>query len=155
MKLRKHWWIWILVGIYIWLIFRNSLMVASVSDALSSRVTHELMNILQHFGLYADFSTFHHYVRKLAHFTEFAGLGFLVVLAMHICPLFHHRSLNFLLFLFSVPFADEMIQLHVAGRSSQFTDMLIDCSGCLFGGFLCYVLFLILKDLFHHQKHQS
>ena len=74
MKPRKHWWIWILVGIYIWLIFRNSLMVASVSDALSSRVTHELMNILQHFGLYADFSTFHHYVRKLAHFTEFAGL---------------------------------------------------------------------------------
>ncbi len=155
MKPRRHWWIWILVGLYIWMIFRNSLMIADVSDAASSRVTNFLIRHLQHFGLYADFYVFHHYVRKAAHFAEFAGLGFLVTLAMHICPLFKSRFLNFALFLIAVPFADETIQQYVDGRSSQYFDMLIDGGGFLAGGFVCYVLILIFLDLFFRKGRKT
>lgn len=148
MKPRKQWWIWLLVAGYIWFIFRNSLMVADLSEAASTKVTYWLANHLQRFGLYADFFTFHHYVRKFAHFAEFAGLGFLVTLAMHICPLFKSRFLNFVLFLVAIPVMDETIQRFVDGRSSQYTDMLIDGGGFLAGGFACYVLILIFLDLF-------
>ena len=153
MKPRKQWWIWLLVAAYIWFIFSNSLMVAETSSALSTKVTYFLLNHMNRFGLYADFYTFHHYVRKLAHFSEFAGLGFLVTLAMHICPLFRSRFLNFTLFLVAVPVMDETIQQFVEGRNSEYFDMLIDGGGFLVGGFICYVMILILKDLFGRPVH--
>ena len=155
MKPRKHWWIWLVVGAYIWFIFSNSLMVAQASSSLSSKVTWYLANHLQRFGLYADFNMFHHYVRKLAHFCEFAGLGFLVTMAMHICPLFKSRFLNFTLFLIAVPVADETIQRFVDGRSSEMFDMLIDGGGFLAGGFVCYVFILILLDLFGEKRRNA
>jgi VanZ family protein len=152
-KKRKHRWVWLLVAAYIAFIFHNSMMVASASSALSTKVAMWLARFLQNFGLYvADFSLFHHYIRKLAHFTEFAGLGVLVGIAMHVSPLFRHRALNFLVFLFAVPFADEMIQRFYDGRSSQFTDMFIDAGGFVFGGFCIYLLLLLLTDLFHSRR---
>ena len=107
MKPRRHWWVWIIVGLYIWMIFRNSLMIAEASSALSAKVAYRLIAIINRYGFYIDFYTFHHYVRKLAHFAEFAGLGFLVTMAMHICPLFRSRFLNFVLFLIAIPAIDE------------------------------------------------
>lgn len=153
MKPRKHWWVWILVGLYIYMIFHNSMMVASASESLSLKVTHFFAAHIERFGLYvSDISTLNHYVRKAAHFTEFAGLGFLVTIAMHICPLFHSRFLNFALFLFAVPFADETIQRYVPGRGPSGWDMLIDGSGFLCGGLSAYILVLIIKDLFFRKK---
>ena len=149
----KHIWIWLVVVGYIYLIFRNSMMIAEVSDQLSGGITHKIMWFLEQRGIYAEYHVFHHYIRKLAHFTEFAGLGFLVGLAMHICPLLPSRFLNFALFLVAIPFSDEMLQQFFDGRSTQFTDMLIDGAGMLFGGLMIYILILIIKDLFH--THQS
>jgi len=144
----RFWWVWLFVAAYIYFIFSNSLEVASASETLSEKVSTALLSILSRFSLYSsNFSLFNHYVRKLAHFSEFAGLGFLVSLAMHICPLFRSRFFNFTLFLVAVPFADETIQRYVPGRSPQFHDMLIDGSGFLFGAFFCYALILILMDL--------
>ena len=155
MKPRRNWWVWIFVALYIWMIFRNSMMIADASSALSTKVAYYLIRILNRYGFYADFYLFHHYVRKLAHFTEFAGLGFLVTLAMHICPLFKSRFLNFVLFLVAVPAIDETIQRFVDGRSSEYFDMLIDGGGFLFGGFVCYVVILIFNDLFFHRRKQN
>ena len=144
----RYWWVWLLVAAYIVLIFHNSLEVAAVSDAVSYKVAYKLLDILKQFTLYtSDISMFNHYVRKLAHFTEFAGLGFLVSFAMHLCPLFKYRFLNFAMFLVAIPFMDETIQKFVSGRSSQFSDMLIDGSGFLCGAFFCYVLILVILDL--------
>ncbi|MBR3344868.1 MAG: VanZ family protein [Solobacterium sp.] len=148
MKRYRYWWIWILVCLYIYMIFRNSMMVAELSSKMSSGVTVWILNHISKFGLYAsDFYTVHHYVRKLAHFTEFAGLGCLVSLAMHICPLMPSRFLNFVLFLIAIPAGDEVIQHFTEGRSMQFSDMAIDGSGFLFGAFLCYVLILVVLDI--------
>ncbi|NCB33588.1 MAG: VanZ family protein [Erysipelotrichia bacterium] len=144
----RYWWVWLLVAAYIAFIFHNSLEVAAASDAISYSVAEKFLHFLQRFSLYSnDCQLFNHYIRKAAHFTEFAGLGFLVSLAMHICPLFKHRSLNLTLFLVAIPFADETIQKFVEGRSSQASDMLIDGSGFLAGAFFCYILILVIMDL--------
>ena len=155
MKPRRHWWVWIIVGLYIWMIFRNSLMIAETSSALSAKVAYRLIAVINRYGFYIDFFTFHHYVRKLAHFAEFAGLGFLVTMAMHICPLFKSRFLNFVLFLIAIPAIDETIQRYVDGRSSQYFDMVIDGGGFLFGGLVCYILILIIRDLFFRKKEKT
>ena len=58
-----------------------------------------------------------------------------------------------LLFLFAVPFADETIQRFYAGRSSQFSDMVIDASGFLAGGifaFLCILIYYGARNPDHH-----
>ncbi len=158
MKTKNRWrhiWVWLLVGLYIYYIFHNSMMVAEASNEASYAVTYKLISILEKYGLYTDFYVFHHYVRKLAHFTEFAGLGFLVGFAMQICPLFKSRFLNFTLFLFLIPISDELIQQFYEGRSTQVSDMFIDAGGILFGGFLIYILILIFKDLFLNKNTES
>lgn len=147
MKKKKNRWIWILVIAYIAFIFSNSLMSSDLSSSLSTYTARILTAFLQRFGIApTDFVTFHYYVRKLAHFTEFTGLGLLTAIAIAISPLFHSRTMNFLLFLLAIPFSDEAIQYFVPGRSPAFRDMLIDCSGILFGGLLGYLLYLVIKD---------
>jgi VanZ family protein len=74
---------------------------------------------------------------------------------MHICPLFKSRFLNFVLFLIAIPAIDETIQRYVDGRSSQYFDMVIDGGGFLFGGLVCYVLVLIIKDLLFRKNRQE
>ena len=152
MKRYKNIWIWLIVIAYIGFIFHNSLAVAVVSENASMRVSEILLRLLTHFSLYTnDINLFNHYVRKLAHFSEFALLGFLVGIAMNVCPIFKHKCLNFILFLIAIPFTDEMIQNFSEGRSPQFTDMLIDASGYLFGGLVIYIIFLIIKDIFRKK----
>lgn len=147
MKRYKHIWIWFLVIAYIGFIFQNSMTVATVSEIESLKVSDILLRILRHFSLVTnDIQLFNHYVRKLAHFSEFALLGFLVGIAMNVCPVFKHKSLNFIFFMLLIPFTDEMLQNFFDGRSPQFTDMIIDASGYLFGGLVIYIIILILKD---------
>ena len=50
-----------------------------------------------------------------------------------------------------IPFADEMLQNFYDGRSAQFSDMLIDSSGYIFGGLVIYIIFLIINDIFRNR----
>lgn len=145
---RKNIWIWFVIIIYIGFIFHNSLTIATVSEDTSLDVAKLLLRILNHFTLYtSDIMHFNHYVRKLAHFLEYAGLGFLIGLAMQICPIFKKKSLNFVLFLVFVPVIDECLQYFTEGRSCQVSDMILDACGFLFGGLVIYIFILIIKDL--------
>lgn len=148
MRTDKHQWTWILVILYILLIFRNSLTVGSDSESLSMHVSEYLLAILKNISLYtSDIKVFNHYVRKLAHFTEFAGLGFLTYFSVRFSPFLRNKVLNFLLILFTVPFLDETIQRFVPGRGPGFHDMMIDACGCLFGALPAYLLLLIIRDI--------
>ena len=72
-------------------------------------------------------------VRKAAHMTEFASLG---VLLCAFAFAFGEKLRCFLLsYLFGVFYAatDEIHQLFVAGRSCQFSDVMIDSFGVLIG----------------------
>jgi VanZ family protein len=151
-KKKNRWWVWLLVAAYIAFIFYNSLQTAVVSDDRSLAIAAWLEPRLNSRGILISTAMLNHYVRKLAHFSEFFGLGLLVTAALFTAPVFRLRFLNFLIFVLSIPFADETIQRFVAGRSSQFSDMVIDGSGMLAGGLFCYLLILVIRDIFRRRS---
>ena len=86
-----------------------------------------------------------HQIRKLAHFAEYTLLGFLAMLCLRVYTRRFVRHISWpLLFGLLVANTDETIQLLMAGRSSQLTDVWIDFSGVCAGLFvsLCLLLFL-------------
>ena len=151
----KKWFrflIWLAVIAYAAFIFSNSLMDGEASGAWSYTIANKIARALEVRGIYMNMSTFHHYLRKMAHFLEFFGLGSLVAIAIATCPLFRSRLLNFVLFLIAVPCSDELIQYYVPGRANSIKDVIIDMSGMICGGFCIYVCWLIIKDLFFRHK---
>ncbi len=82
-----------------------------------------------------------HIVRKAAHFTEYALMGFLWYL------LLRKKRLNLLLSVGATAFyaaSDELHQKFVAGRSGQISDVILDtCGGCC-GVLAAFVLLCVL-----------
>ena len=123
----------ILTGLMIAFIWGNSCLSREASGAQSGRLTAFLMGILDPNGC-IPVEKFHHFVRKMAHFTEFALLGGLIGSQFwHIGRLTGQqlRSLPVLLVLL-VAVTDEYIQ-YFTGRGSAVTDVVLDFSGALFG----------------------
>jgi VanZ family protein len=81
------------------------------------------------------------YVRKAAHFSEYALMGFLWYLWLHrvkFAPLIALAATA----LYSC--TDEFHQLFVPGRAGQLRDVLIDSSGAVFGILVAFVLICIV-----------
>lgn len=116
----KKFRLWLcLTLVWLCVIWGHSLMPASVSREESGGV----LAVLQHIFPWLT----HHILRKLAHFSAFAVLGFFLTLT------FSHRG-RFTVFspigcALGAAFCDETIQLFVEGRSGQVTDIWIDLSG--------------------------
>lgn len=73
------------------------------------------------------------YIRKSAHFLEYAVLG---VLTLGCCRVWlENRKIWFLSWLWSILYAisDECHQLFVAGRAGRWQDVLLDAAGALSG----------------------
>ena len=88
------------------------------------------------------------YVRKSAHFLEFAALGFFLSLMVNtIYPDFLRR--------FSITLGagalyaavDEIHQIFVPGRAAEFTDFLIDSLGVSIGILISTAIFAIIKRI--------
>ncbi len=108
--------------LWIAIIFGQSSMPATVSNVESG-------GLLTIISKYLPFIT-HHLLRKLAHFTEFAILGFLLAQCFH-------RSIFWPLFVGVLcAMTDETIQLFVSGRSGQLTDVWLDFAGVITGSVL-------------------
>lgn len=139
---------WILVFIHISFIFRNSLTIADSSQKISYSVSYTILRYLSYFSLYtSNIRRFDYFVRKLAHFSEFALLGILVLCAIRrTTPRFYAYQIH-LTFLLFVPITDEIIQLFVPGRACQISDVFIDISGYLFGSFIALTLFHLISDI--------
>ena len=102
-----------------------------------------------------SFAISHLFVRKAAHFLEFAVMGALV------CFLFYFLFIKgketkkiywifySMLPSFAVAAIDETIQLFVEGRAGKFSDVLIDSSGALCSAL---IFFLILYIKISHKK---
>lgn len=115
------------------IIWGNSLVPGSGSGSLSLSVVEAVRGALDALRLPSDWVT-NFLVRKTAHFTEYAVLGVLVAHAFdpeHTAE--HMRLAAICLALVLVPSIDETIQLFVAGRSGQVTDVLLDCCGAATG----------------------
>lgn len=126
-------WPWQLASIlWLMLIFLHSSMPAEVSRAESGGLFYLLS---QAFPFLTE-----HMLRKLAHFGEFAILG--VFLGQSLRPSYIRVLLAGLL----CALCDETIQLFVAGRSSQVSDIWVDFAGVLAAaGFLWVIRWLRSK----------
>lgn len=142
----KNKWIWILIFLYIGFIWSNSLQPGTDSGSLSKNITQMILDVLSYINVSFDFDAFHHFIRKLAHFSEYAILGNLVILALHREPLLKNIQLNYVLFLILPASIDESIQHFIPGRYGAITDVLIDMSGFLFGSLLVYVIVKLINS---------
>ena len=91
-----------------------------------------------------------HFVRKLAHFTEFFILGCLACVFFRSAFVRRKRPLVFAAaasscYGLAAAVTDEFLQLTSPGRSCQISDMLLDLSGVLAGTVLLAVLFYFFK----------
>lgn len=121
------------------LIFRNSMYPIVQSDMQSGFVLRYLNRFLAFFGGSMQLTQFA--VRKMAHFTEYFVLGFVLTLILQMPGRKWRPSLSLQLFLLlAVPVIDETIQLHSSGRNSSIIDVWIDFAGCVAGLGLSYLI---------------
>lgn len=151
----KKKYIWLLIFLYILFIFSNSLQVGSTSSSISGGFTTTLLSLLKYIGIQIEYATLHHFIRKAAHFIEYAVLGILVFIAIHIEPLLQNQALNFILFWILPASLDETIQVFVPDRNGCITDVLLDMSGFLTGSILIYLIHMLVKKHSLHREHVS
>lgn len=137
----KRKYFWILIFLYILFIFSNSLTVGEKSSSISGGLTTYLLNILHQLSIEIEYDTFHHFIRKAAHFTEYAGLGALVYISIQLEPLFKNKTINFLLFWILTPSIDETIQHFIPDRYGCVQDVLLDMCGFITGTIITYFLY--------------
>lgn len=127
-------------------IFSQSMLSGEVSGGLSQRVAAFLKPILDPMGSWSD-DAFHYFIRKCAHFSEFAVLGMCVCGAtVNLGTIRGKRyiALPALITLLSAV-GDEFLQ-HFTGRGSAVTDVVIDFCGALSGiGIFVLILFLLRR----------
>ena len=131
----------VVILVYICFIYGNSLTPASISSQESGFLLEKVRGAMESLGWEHLWLT-EHIIRKTAHFAEYAVLGGLTAKAYGLYG--RHRIFNrdALMLIFMVPFVDETIQLFVAGRSGQISDVWLDMSGAAVGmaitaGVLC------------------
>ncbi|MBQ0071700.1 MAG: VanZ family protein [Spirochaetales bacterium] len=142
-------------------VFYLSSQTADDSSALSGRVSKIILSIVvPGFRTMSDLErqewilSSQHIIRKLAHFTEYAVLGFFLCGYLHtfVSSISFRRSVISLVLSFLYASSDEFHQAFVGGRGPGFKDVLIDTSGALFG-ILWMLLFCFL--VFRHMKKKN
>ena len=142
MNRRGHGWIWLLAGVLLF-IWGNSLLPAEVSGAISGWL-HGLLKEGLPKGAASGGDRL---LRKIAHFTEFALLG--AVLLRLLRTREARLPVAWLLSLACGIFAaclDELLQHFSPGRSPQLGDVCIDAAGVLTGTLLCLIITIIGKS---------
>ena len=126
---------------FIWV---NSSFDAEESSGISGGVLGIINNFIMRLGFKKEFSE--HLIRKSAHFTEYAGLSFLIKtdFKLFCCNMKKHWDR----ILFSgllVAIIDETIQIFPAGRSSKVIDIWIDFGGVCFAFVITMLIYAFLE----------
>lgn len=138
-------------------IFLNSSQTGELSGWKSKYVMELVNRFLAWTGSGARLTEY--FIRKLAHFLEYALLGFSLLLTLRsftpkIPP---HLSWPLLAGLVTAV-VDEWIQLHVPERSGQVTDVLLDFGGVSFGvlaGIAATLIITACANAAHHKKQRA
>lgn len=131
---------WILSILCMGLIFYFS---SRTADESSLQSTY-LLELLQR--IFGEGFLDGHIVRKLAHFSEYAGLALLLNSAIVFSKGKRQMPLAILISsAYSV--TDEIHQIFVDGRSCQFTDWLIDTSGAITGSLAFLIIYIIIDKI--------
>ena len=129
-------------------IFYNSSQSAIESTERSSPLTDWINSILSGFPI--PFSVTENFIRKLAHFTEYAILGTMLSVTYYLYLLKIKTALiATLITSAAVAVIDEVIQLFPAGRSCQISDMLLDCCGVAFAA---VIVMLIIRAIENNRR---
>ena len=115
----KRWILYILLGLIVFFIWDNSMQNGGSSDGFSLLFAETFASIANELGFHGNIWILNRIVRKLAHLTEFTILGGTVIKTIGLGML--------------IACLDEFIQLFSPGRSSQFSDILIDTVGIVIG----------------------
>lgn len=127
--------------------FIHSSMPADLSSEESESVMGVLQYILDFLGFSAELTD--HIVRKAAHFAEYTAIGMLLVsCAYSFSRTKPYRYYSQILFAgLATAVIDETIQLNVAGRSGQITDVLLDFSGVITGAVFMLLIYMIYRKI--------
>ena len=127
--------------------FIHSSMPADLSSEESESVMGVLQYILNFLGFSAELTD--HIVRKAAHFAEYTAIGMLLVsCAYSFSRTKPYRYYSQILFAgLATAVIDETIQLNVAGRSGQITDVLLDFSGVITGAVFILLVYMIYRKI--------
>lgn len=123
-------------------IWGNSMLGSKASSNVSNSVLGALDPIIRRFGIVSKDDL---WLRKLAHFTEFAALGAeLLFLAAVRRRLGLQAASNCAFAALFAALTDETIQL-ISGRNSQVLDVLLDFSGALTGILIAWLICRLIK----------
>ena len=152
--IERRQWIWTAILIlYILFIFSNSLTPGDESSSQSGFVLELAKRCLAAVGL-GNVGITEHFIRKLAHFSEYFILGALII---HVVKGFYHGAPGlswapvWLLAGVLVPLCDETCQLFTDGRSGQISDVWLDISGMICGS----LIFLLISRWFGDGKRKG
>ena len=124
--------LYILLGLIVFFIWDNSMQNGGSSDGFSIFFAEAFAPIVNKLGFHGSIWTMNRIVRKLAHLTEFTILGSVLytILRRYITYGTVIKTIALGILIASL---DEFIQLFSPGRSSQFSDILIDTVGIVIG----------------------
>ena len=138
-------------------IFSNSMKVGTVSEGASVRVLRLVQQAVARLGMPGLVSHITlHFIRKLAHFCEYALEGFLLMLCLRVYTrrFIRHMSWPILGGLLTA-LTDETIQLFSPGRSSQVLDVWLDFAGVLAGLLVGMFLLALCRMCVLLYKHRN
>ena len=129
----------ILILLNLALIWGNSMMTGLDSEAVSGG----LLAFIGRFFPVLLTESGHTFLRKAAHFSEFALLGLLFCGRHRLVR--NETPLHLMGFGLAVACIDETIQIFTPGRASSLIDVWIDTTGFALGRFVIYFAYTILK----------
>ena len=138
----KRWLLYILLGLIVFFIWDNSMQTGGSSDGFSLLFAETFAHIVNKLGFHGNIWTLNRIVRKLAHLTEFTILGgvLYMILRRYITYGTVIKTIGLGMFIACL---DEFIQLFSPGRSSQFSDILIDTVGIFIGVLVVKLVYYI------------
>ena len=138
-------------------IFSNSTRPRSESAEQSGMVAEFLKPLIDPQDKIND-SVFHHYVRKAAHFVEFAALGFSLMGLSDSLPWMDRKKQRLILPLLAsllVAATDEIIQIFAPLRGPGVKDVLLNFCGGAVGVFGMAVLLMLIRWIKGWKRKRS
>jgi VanZ family protein len=144
-------WLWAASAIWVIFIFSNSMRTGESSGAMSGSVTEFINSILSSISPTLEVS--HRFVRKSAHFLEFAMLSLLFCFAIYLSLPDRYAKKREFLVLMAAPLSmlvasgDECIQVFIDGRGGSVIDVLIDTAGAGTSALCFFLVALLIKRI--------
>lgn len=120
------------------IIWGNSMLPGSLSSTISSEASQGILSIIYKLipNLPFDFYSFHSFIRKAAHFGEYALLGICIYQFVRTYPI-KHLLFYALVICIICASADEFIQYFTPNRLSKLSDVVLDSIGAFSGLGIC------------------